>query len=112
MSKVAMCPNCEDEVLVMTFAFNGKEFFCLGCGGDFEFLEPRAADETPELLERLAQRKEEWKPIGTALLTGGARKTDCAICASKDEPHLAHATDEEREAHEAAVEYIVCLRGG
>ena len=51
--RVAMCPTCPDEVLVMTFHWRGYEFYCLGCKGHFSFVDPRPAAETPELLERI-----------------------------------------------------------
>lgn len=54
---VAMCPRCPDEPLVFTFEMTGAEFTCLGCGGWFGFLDPRAAESTPELDARAAERK-------------------------------------------------------
>lgn len=51
--RVAMCPRCPDEVLVATLRWPGAEFYCLGCEGTFSFVDPRPADETPELLERI-----------------------------------------------------------
>lgn len=48
-----MCPMCADEVLVSTMRWPGAEFYCLACKGLFSFVDPRAADETPELLERI-----------------------------------------------------------
>lgn len=50
--KVAMCPACPDEVLVSTFRWSGAEFYCLTCRGHFGWLDPRPADDTPELTAR------------------------------------------------------------
>lgn len=51
--RVAMCPTCPDEVLVSTLHWPGAEFYCLGCEGVFSYVDPRPAEETPELLERI-----------------------------------------------------------
>lgn len=50
--RIAMCPRCPDEVLVATFRWPQAEFYCLACKGHFGWLDPRPAEETPELLER------------------------------------------------------------
>ena len=51
--RVAMCPACPDEVLVATFRWPGAEFYCLACDGRYDFVDPRPAEETPELLDRI-----------------------------------------------------------
>jgi hypothetical protein len=76
---VAMCPRCDDEPLVMTFAFSGHEFICLRCGGLYGFLDPRSGEETPERLEKMEARKAEWLPIGRDLLSGGGIRHDVAL---------------------------------
>lgn len=109
---IATCPHCGvDEPLVMTFAFSGAEFICLGCGGTFGFLDPVGAVETPELLARMEERKAEWQPIGEALLSGGGMKMDCATCRTGHEPHIAHATKVDLAAHEEALAKVKALRG-
>lgn len=44
-----MCPRCS-EPLVSTLAWDRAEFYCLSCRGNFGFLDPVGAPETPELL--------------------------------------------------------------
>ncbi len=111
MSKVAMCRSCESEPLVSTFDFYKKEFICLGCGGLYEWLQPRGADETPELLALMEAREAEWETISRGFLPIGAQLEDCAACrTSGDYSHLDHATDEERAEHENASERIKAFR--
>lgn len=57
---MAMCPSC-GEVLVATFERPKKEFLCLGCGEWWEFLQPRAAEATPERLARAEELREMFK---------------------------------------------------
>jgi hypothetical protein len=109
MTKVAMCRDC-NEPLVSTFSFSHKEFICVKCGRLFEWLEPMATERTDELDARLAELEAEWRPIGDALLSGGVMLSDCATCTRMREPHLTHATDEERAAHEAALEHVKQLQ--
>lgn len=52
--RTAMCPVCPDEVLVSTIRWPAAEFYCLGCQGHFSFVDPRPAETTPELDERIA----------------------------------------------------------
>ena len=104
MTRVATCPGCHD-VLVMTFAWRGSEFVCLGCGALLGFLGPRGVDETPELVERCDARKAEWRELSAGLLSGGARLTACRDAGGKcgnGEAHVLHATAVELAAHEAA----------
>lgn len=53
---MACCPTCGD-VLMMTFEKPYKEFHCITCRSWWEFLQPVAKDETPELLDRWAEVK-------------------------------------------------------
>ena len=57
---VATCPSC-GEPLVMTLKFRGKEFICVECGRTWGFVEPTPKEETPELLDRLAELNAKWK---------------------------------------------------
>lgn len=45
---MAVCPR-DGEPLVMSFERRGKEFVCMVCGHWYEFLQPRAAEPSPEL---------------------------------------------------------------
>lgn len=51
--RTAMCPRCPDEVLVSTLRFPHAEFYCLGCQGQFSFVDPRPEEPTPELEARI-----------------------------------------------------------
>lgn len=107
MARVATCPGCGD-VLVMTMAWRGAEFVCLSCGNIWTWIQPRGADETPERITRIEATKAEWRELSAGLLSGGAMLRACADAggACRSEPHLAHASDEELAAHEAAVARI------
>lgn len=109
MSRVAMCREC-DEPLVCTFAFTAKEFVCVKCGRLYDWLEPDAADETPELLARVAEVKAEWQPIGEALIGNGVKLRDCEMCSNGGGQHRDHATTEELVAHDEALAWLVNRR--
>lgn len=103
MSKIAICSVCK-EPLIFTFFFSKKEFICLNCGRLYEYFGPNGAIETPELLEKMKNLKEEWERDFTPyLLTGGIMKESCETCRINYEPHLHHATDEELEKHTDAL---------
>jgi hypothetical protein len=104
MTRVATCPSCGD-VLVMTFAFRGSEFVCLGCGALLGFVDPRGVDETPELLERIEARKAEWREVSEGLISGGVMLRACANAGgdcARGRPHILHAPPLELAAHDAA----------
>lgn len=107
MTRVATCTGCGD-VLVVTFAWRGQEFVCLGCGRLHTYFGPKPADETPELLERISAREAEWSELSAGLLSGGVKVTACRDAGGRCgvEPHVRHATPEELAAHEAAVARI------
>jgi hypothetical protein len=100
VSRVALCPRCS-AVLVMTFAFRKKEFYCLDCGGRWEFLAPLAADETPELDAKVEATMAEFKALAAGLIGDGVQLRTCPACKGT-EPHAWHATPAEREADEQA----------
>ncbi len=58
--RVAMCPVCPDEPLVLTFDQPGAEFHCLACRGWFSFVDPRPVEQTPELLRRVEAAREAY----------------------------------------------------
>lgn len=99
MTRVATCRR-DGAPLALTLAFRGFEFYCLDCGATYGWLEPRPADETPELLARTEAVKAEFAELSAGLIGEGARLQDCAQCESL--PHAAHATSAEWDAHEAA----------
>lgn len=101
--KVAMC-SC-DAPLVSTLAFRHFEFYCLDCGRRYGFLDPRPADETPELIARCDAYLAEWSALSEGLISEGGRRSDCATCVDGEE-HTLHATADERAAHEAALERL------
>lgn len=103
MTHVATCRSCGD-VLVMTFAWRGYEFVCLGCGRLETYMGPKGVDETPELLARCDARKGEWLEMSAGLLPGGAMLRSCADAGGRcrQEAHVLHATLDELAAHEAA----------
>jgi hypothetical protein len=63
---VAMCPRCRTEPLVFTFDRPKYEFTCVHCGGWFGFLDPIAAEDTPELQEQVERNKQTYEAIKKA----------------------------------------------
>ncbi len=49
----AVCPD-DREPLISSFEVDYKEFLCMVCGHRYEFLQPHAAEPTPELDARHA----------------------------------------------------------
>lgn len=101
--------SCRDVPLVATLAFRKYEFYCLDCGSHLGFMEPDAADETPELVAEMDARKAEWdENAGPKLLTPNAWRESCEQCRLGDyaATHVSHATDEEKAADVAAREWI------
>lgn len=105
-SIMAGCPGCRAP-LIATFAFSGSEFYCLECGQRVTFLGPVSLNAA-EHQERYDALKAEWDEhvVGKLLVHGGIHR-DCERCqAREDYDHLAHATDEELAAHEAALAWL------
>lgn len=90
---IACCPRCpEPTPLIATMVFRYNEFYCLECGGRFEFLAPSAETATPELNERHAALRAEWdEHAGSRLIVEGR------------EPQ---ASEEELAAHEQALAWL------
>lgn len=105
---VATCPY-DGDPLVMTFAFAGYEFICLECGRLYGFLEPRAAEATPQLLDRAEQRKAEFRPLAAAIITAGMYRKDCELCTAGEE-HAQHVTEDEIHASEDALRKVQMIR--
>lgn len=97
MSKIAMCPRCDDTPLVMTFLWRAREFYCLDCGGTFEFLSPRPAKETPALLARLQAYESEFEALSDGAYPEHSWLESCVQCKA-GEYHSLHATPEQRQA--------------
>jgi hypothetical protein len=58
---MACCPCCPGEVpLISTMLFAGAEFYCLECGAQVGFVNPKPVVETPELAKRYGALKAEW----------------------------------------------------
>lgn len=104
--RMATCPN-DGEPLVPTMVFSQAEFYCLECGSRFGFLAPRAAKQTEELAARYKVLLAEWEEnVGGRLLIAGGWRDDCEKCRPRGESHVAHAAEEERLAHVAAIEWL------
>lgn len=102
----ACCPSCRTP-LVCTLAFRGAEFYCLECGAAYGWLSPTAVETTPELNEKLAEIEREWEELGgPKLIGGGMMLKACERCSSHDEPHLSHATEEEKAEHAAVLKVL------
>jgi hypothetical protein len=95
---VAMCPRCDDTPLVMTFLWPRREFYCLDCGGTFEFLSPRAAYATDERLAKMETVRTEFRLLADGAYPEYAWLEDCTLCSSHEEYHAMHATPEQQQA--------------
>lgn len=107
---IACCP-ADGAPLIWTFAFAGKEWYCLECGRAYPmFGHARREDPTPELQERLAALTAEWdEHAGTKLITPRAYRDGCAKCWRDPESnhgilesHDRHATVKELDADREA----------
>lgn len=107
MTRIALCPRCSDP-LVMTFAWPGFEFVCLGCGRLTTFLGQLPAVETPELLAACDARKAEWQELSAGLIPSTVYLQHCAQSGGGcyGEHHRRHASPEELAAHDAAAARI------
>lgn len=56
---VATCP-VDGEPLVSTFEFPKYEFICVVCDRLYGFLQPQPAQETPELMARHDELREQY----------------------------------------------------
>lgn len=105
--KLAMCRTygC-GAPLIATFLFAHAEFYCLECGKRYGFLSPRPAEPTPELVWQAGLEAEWDEHAAPRLRVGAWWLDDCEQCRPHGEYHLEHATDAEREAHDAALEWL------
>ena|SRR5438105_3982592 len=103
---MAVCPR-DGAPLIPTMVFRGAEFYCLDCGARLGYLSPTPAEATPELEARYDALKAEWdEHAGQKLLTDGAWLDACEKCRPGGEPHSAHATSDERAAHDNAIRWL------
>ena len=103
--KMAGCPR-DGTPLIPTTAFIKKEFYCLECGGTFEFLSPRGLDPTAEVNEWYDNLKAEWdEHVAGKLIPEGTYWLEaCDKCRPFDyeASHNQHLTDDDRKADEEA----------
>jgi len=102
---ISVCPYCQNEPLVGTFAFRGKEYICLGCGMTFTFFGPPSHEATKELASKRRDRDEEWDDNGAALMVDDFKRVNCDQCRLA-ERHQDHATRKEWDRHNAAVKWL------
>lgn len=57
---MAMCPVCKTEPLIFTFDRPRYEFHCWTCKDWFGFLDPIAAEPTPEIETRLIEVRAQY----------------------------------------------------
>lgn len=110
MTSLAVC-RCTDPPtpLMATFHWKGYEWLCLSCGGLKTFFGASSADAVPELQERYDALRAEWQPIAKALITPQSWQEGCANCnpIGRDSTrHELHATPQQWQAHEKALEWI------
>lgn len=89
--------------------FNGAEYYCLECGGNWGMMEVSLEPLTPELSARRETLRHEWDThVGMKVITPRSWRLDCTECAdlSPTNTHAAHATDDEIAAHEAAIAWL------
>jgi hypothetical protein len=108
MAQLAVCPGC-GAPLIPTMTFPGAEFYCLECGRKLGMFSPDGVDETPERMARYEALKAEWDEHAEGkLLIPRSWKDGCPNCqlGNVQRFHVDHATDAERAAHEAAMEWL------
>lgn len=95
----------DGEPLIPTFVFPFKEWICLVCGRKYEFFGAPMKERTPALRARLEELMAEWNRdyMDRGLLGPSVMLRDCETCRKEHEPHLRHATDEERAANDDAM---------
>jgi hypothetical protein len=99
--------HVDGEPLVSTLVFSKKEFVCVVCGRTYGFMEPVAAPETPKIKRRQKTLEKKWnKLIDGYMPNSDFWRRDCEMCQPGDRAaaHRNHATPQELEAHEKAVE--------
>jgi hypothetical protein len=100
--------------MISTMVFPKAELYCLLCGGKAGMFDAFTVGNTPELWARYEELRAEWDEHAAGKLLGRFWRRDCTRCEnrnSRNEYHEDHATDEEREAHTAAVAWLEQRRG-
>ncbi len=100
-TRLAVC-NCGNP-MIYTFAFSGAEYYCLACGNSCGMFDTRKTDATPELTKKLKADEKKFKTVNKYLLSGGVMFNSCEICSKKNEPHILHCSDAEKENHRKAM---------
>lgn len=104
--RMAVCPR-DGAPLISTILFPKAEFYCLECGARLGWLDPAAAKPTSELDARYEALKAEWdEHAAPRLRVLRVWFRDCEECMKHGPYHEAHATEAEREAHDAAMAWL------
>lgn len=86
--RISLCPSC-NAVLVPTFTFDKREFYCLECGRAHEFFGPRNVPATVKLLDDRAARIAEFAELAADVLPGHQLKNADSRAVVKHEAGLA-----------------------
>lgn len=104
-SSVAVC-RC-GAPLVSTMVFPKKEWVCVECAATYGMFDANSKTTTDELWERYEALRALWVEHAVPRLRVGRWwLRDCEKCSPRAEYHEAHATDEERAAHQAALAWL------
>lgn len=103
---VALCRAC-DVPLICTFAWPRFEFYCLDCGGHFDWLDPAAGNPAEHDAELQARMSEWVTHAGAALITPQSWVEGCEQCKPRREYHSAHATEAEILADQNARRWLI-----
>jgi len=105
MSNVATLKIHCGTPMVRTYAFSGKEYYCVKCGETDGIFGPAStAQETDELIRQLERNFKIFFEDSLACIPIGARFNVCELC--KHEQHLDHASQEEIEASREAYKLL------
>lgn len=92
---IAICPQCNNP-LISTLLFAQAEWFCMGCKNTYGLFYSETVQQTPELHAKLKQDLKEFNTFKNDLYLGGEKINGCKLCREKNEPHIRHLTEEER----------------
>ena len=85
-ARVSICPY-DEEPLVFTFVFPGKEWYCPRCKRAYAFVEARSAEATEKRLAVQRANDEAFTPLASRCIAPGVHRSGCRQC--RAEPHRA-----------------------
>ena len=99
--EIKCCPGCESPV-ISTFMIPGAEWFCMACKWSGGLFYAERQNHTEEKQKKYDELFAEYKKLREDYIPPTAYYNNCDECGSRNEHHILHASEEDKEKSKIA----------